>query len=63
MERVALTPGEKRGDLQITPRGDLGMILDWTGNRAEEEKTDTPVPEMSVSKVAEAEFEPATFRL
>ena len=52
IERIVLTPGAKRGDLEITLRGDLGTILEWTGNGAEKEKTDTPASGMSVSVVA-----------
>ena len=32
IERIVLMPGPNRGDLQITLRGDLGTILEWTGN-------------------------------
>ena len=63
IERIVLTPGEKRGDLQITLRGDLGTILEWTGNGGEKGKTDTPSSGMSVSVVAGVGFEPTTFRL
>ena len=63
IESIVLTPGEKRGDLEITLRGDLGAILRWAGNGHETTKTDTPSSGMSVSVVAGAGFEPATFRL
>ena len=63
IERIVLTPGAKRGDLDVTLRGDLGTILQWTGGGTEKEKTDTPASGMSVSVVAGAGFEPATFRL
>ena len=63
IDGIVLTPGEKRGELQVTLRGELGKILEWTGNGAEKEKTDTPISGMSVSVVAGAGFEPATFRL
>ena len=63
IERIVLAPGEKRGDVRITLRGDLGTILDWTENSPETTKTDIPVSGMSVSVVAGAGFEPATFRL
>ena len=52
IERIVLTPGAGRGDLQITLRGDLGTILEWAGNGAEKEKTDIPSAGMSVSVVA-----------
>ena len=54
-----LTLGTKRSDHQITLRGDLGTILEWTGNGVEKEKTDTPSSRMSVSVVVGAGFEPA----
>ena len=43
--------------------GDLGTIIEWveTGNR--EKATDIPQGGMSVSMVAGAGFEPATFGL
>ena len=43
--------------------GDLGAILEWAGNGRGNKKTDIPMREMSVSVVAGAGFEPATFRL
>ena len=46
IERIVLTPGASRGD--------LGTILEWTGNAVEKEKTDTPSSGMSVSVVAGA---------
>ena len=63
IDGIVLTPGEKRGELQVTLRGELGRILEWTGTGAEKEKTDTPISGMSVSVVAGAGFEPTTFRL
>ena len=63
IDGIVLTPGEKRGELQVTLRGELGRILEWTGNGTEKEKTDTPISGMSVSVVAGVGFEPATFRL
>ena len=54
IDGIVLTPGEKRGDLQITLRGDLGKILEWTGNSPDNEKTDIPTSGMSVSVVAGA---------
>ena len=52
IDGIVLTPGEKRGELQVTLRGELGKILEWTGSGAEKEKTDTPSSGMSVSVVA-----------
>ena len=63
VERIVLTLGPKWADLHATLHGDLGTILEWTGNGAEKEKTDIPGSGMSVSVVAGAGFEPATFRL
>ena len=65
IERIVLTPGEKRGAMDAALHGDLGTILEWagggTGRKAT--RTDTPKSGMSVSVVAGAGFEPATFRL
>ena len=63
VERIVLTPGPKWADLHATLHGDLGTILEWTGNGAEKEKTDIPGSGMSVSVVAGVGFEPTTFRL
>ena len=63
IDGIVLKPGAKRGELEVTLRGELGNILEWTGSGAENEKTDTPLSGMSVSVVAGAGFEPATFRL
>ncbi len=60
IERIVLAPGAKRGEMNITLRGGLGAIIEWAG--AGNGKTDTPAG-MSVSVVAGAGFEPATFRL
>jgi len=63
IERIVLTPSEKWAEMDAVLHGDLGAILEWAGNGRENTKTDIPVPEMSVSVVAGAGFEPATFRL
>ena len=63
IERIVLTPGERRSELQITLRGDLATILEWTGKGAEKEKTDTPASGMSVSVVAGAGFEPSGYEI
>ena len=55
IDRIVLMPGVRRGD--------LGAILEWTGNGQGKTKTDTPMSGMSVSVVAGAGFEPATIRL
>ena len=63
IERIVLTPGAKWAEMDAVLHGDLGTILEWTGNGHGKAKTDIPIPEMSVSVVAGAGFEPATFRL
>ena len=63
IDRIVLTPGARRGEMGAALHGDLGAILEWTGNGHEKTKTDTPMTGMSVSVVAGAGFEPATFRL
>ncbi len=42
IDGIVLTSDDKRGELQITLRGELGKILKWTGSGAEKEKTDRP---------------------
>lgn len=54
IERIALSDGEKNGDIQITLCGDLGTILGWTGNGAEKEKTDMLASGMSVEIFVQA---------
>ena len=54
IERIVLTPGEKRGELHATLHGDLGTILEWAGNGAKKGATDSPRTGMSVSVVAGA---------
>jgi len=61
IEKITLSPGAKRGQLEATLYGDLGTILAWTARNA-----NTPGlvgSGVSVSVVAGAGFEPATFRL
>jgi hypothetical protein len=61
IERITLTPGEKRGEIAATLHGELGTILEWT---AQMQKTPGACASgVSVSVVAGAGFEPATFRL
>ena len=62
IERIVLAPGAKRGEMNATLHGDLGTILEWTA-KGRRNETDTPSSGMSVSVVAGAGFEPATFRL
>ncbi|KAA1053067.1 hypothetical protein [Azospirillum argentinense] len=61
IEQITLTSGLKRGQLDVTLYGELGTLLEWTAK-----KQNTPGPggsRVSVSVVAGAGFEPATFRL
>ena len=34
IDRIVIIPGEKRGEVQVTLRGDLGTILDWVAPAA-----------------------------
>ncbi len=63
IERIVLTPGANRGEMDVALHGDLGTILEWTTTRDGIKKTDPPSSGMSVSVVAGAGFEPATSRL
>ncbi|MEQ8399975.1 MAG: recombinase family protein [Roseitalea porphyridii] len=68
IEKIVLTPGPSRGEMDATLYGELGTILNWTERqavgKAAENKTPGGVPSgVSVSVVAGAGFEPATFRL
>ena len=63
IERIVLTPGEKWAEMDAVLHGDLGTIVEWAGNGHGNTRTGTPMPGMSVSVVAGAGFEPATFRL
>ena len=63
IERIVLTPGEKRGEMHAALHGELGTIIEWAGGGAGKRTTDIPHRGMSVSVVAGAAFEPATFRL
>ena len=60
IERIVLTPGEKRGQMDAALHGDLGTILEWAGNGRRKGATDTPGSGMSVSVVAGEGFEPPT---
>jgi len=54
IERITLTPGPKRGEIDATLHGDLGTILEWTARTGRKNKTDTPYSGVSVSVVAGA---------
>ena len=68
IERIVLTPGPNRGEIDATLYGELGTILNWTERQAvgKTARKNTPggiSSGVSVSVVAGAGFEPATFRL
>ncbi|WP_144865299.1 recombinase family protein [Mesorhizobium sp. J18] len=68
IERVVLTPGPKRGQIDATLHGELGTILEWVERQAagKSAKKNTPRGDssgVSVSVVAGVGFEPTTFRL
>ena len=63
IERIVLTPGIAWGETDAKLVGDLGTILEWTGAGDRRRQVGAQVPKMSVSVVAGARFEPATFDL
>jgi len=68
IEKIVLTPGPKRGEIDAMLYGELGQILAWTERQTlgKAPKTNTPDGVTSgvlASVVAGAGFEPATFRL
>ena len=63
IERIVLTPGEKRSEMHVALHGDLGTVIEWAGAKGGKKVTDIPRGGMSVSVVAGAGFEPATFGL
>ena len=68
IERISLTPGPERGEIYATLHGELSTILNWTERQAtgKAAKTTKPAADatgLSLSVVAGAGFEPATFRL
>ncbi len=68
IEKIVLTPGPERGELYATLHGELRTILEWTERQAIGKAGKTTKPAagatgLSVSVVAGAGFEPATFRL
>ena len=63
IERIVLTPSASWGEIDAKLIGDLGTILEWTESGGRNGKTDTPSSGMSVSVVAGAGIEPATFSL
>jgi len=61
IEKITLSPGPQRGQIDATLQGDLATILEWTA-----QKTNTPGTKfsgVSVSVDAGARFELTTFRL
>ncbi len=63
IDRIVLTPGDRRGEMDAVLHGDLGTILEWAGNGHGNANAGTSMPDMSVSVVAGVGFEPTTFRL
>nr|WP_255696926.1 recombinase family protein [Sandaracinobacteroides sayramensis] len=68
IEKISLTPGPERGEIYATLHGELGTILNWTERQAIGKAVKTTKPAatatgVSLSVVAGAGFEPATFRL
>ena len=68
IEKIVLTPGPARGEVLATLHGELSTILEWTerqvvGKAGKKTKPAVGATGMSVSVVAGAGFEPATFRL
>ena len=61
IERIVLTPGAKRGEMDAALHGDLGTILEWAGNKSRKGAKDIHRDRMSVSVVAGVGFEPTTF--
>ena len=57
IERIVLTPGEKRGEMHAALHGDLGTILEWAGSGKGKGATDTRQRGVSVSVVAGARIE------
>lgn len=68
IEKIVLTPGPERGEIYATLHGELRTILEWTERQAVGKATKNKTPGevragVSLSVVAGAGFEPATFRL
>ena len=68
IEKIVLKPGPNRGEIDAMLYGELGTILNWIERQAvgKTAKKNTPgagLMGVSVSVVAGAGFEPATFRL
>ncbi len=68
IEKIVLTPGPERGEIDALLYGDLGTILNWVERVAEGPAKNANAPGafasgVSVSVVAGAGFEPAAFRL
>ncbi len=60
IERIVLTPGEKRGEMHAALHGDLGTIIERAGSGRRKGATDIPRSGMSVSVVAGEGLEPPT---
>jgi site-specific DNA recombinase len=68
IEKIVLTPGPGRGEVDATLHGELGAILDWIQARRVRKSGKEGIPETFVSGMSAAVgagtgFEPVTFRL
>ncbi|WP_234934294.1 recombinase family protein [Agrobacterium vitis] len=68
IEKIVLTPGPNRGEIDALLYGELGTILNWVerqvvGNAAKKKTPGARLTGVSLSVVAGAGFEPAAFRL
>ncbi|MBT1159632.1 recombinase family protein [Aminobacter anthyllidis] len=67
IEKIVLTPGAKRGEIDATLYGELGTILNWTKRQvvgpANKNTPGAGLTGVSLSMVAGTGFEPVTFRL
>ena len=68
IEKIVLTPGPNRGEIDALLYGELGTILNWierqlAGRTAKKYTPGGSSPGVSVSVVAGVGFEPTTFRL
>ncbi len=66
IKRIVISPGKQRGEMEITLSANLGNIIEWVGGNSGDGAngvTVTPQGGVTVSVVAGAGFEPATFGL
>ena len=62
IERIVLTPGEKRGEMHVALHGDCGTALGWAGGRSRKRATDIPPHGMAAPGAAGAGRESAACR-